>query len=519
MTSHGGGRLDVLVAGAGPTGLTLALSAHDHGARVRIVDRRPDECRHSRAFLVQPRTLEVLRPYGLAEDLVVHAAPARVHLHLHGRCLPVDAGRLRLPGTAFPRFLLVRQGEVELFLRRALRARGVEVEWGTNLHSIRTGDDGVVGVGTRDGCPTRIGSRFLAGCDGTASTVRRAAGISWNGAAYPQKILLADIELDGDLHPGVAHIAIHRRGVLFLLPLGDVARWRVVTAQQPNRSPASGERRFVQQLLDEAQLPADVTEVAWSEWVQIEHRLASRYQSGPIFLAGDAAHTCSPAGGQGMNTGIQDAANLGWKLAYSAAGRTQDVSALLRSYEQERRPVGRHVVSLSDALFRAEAGPDPVSSLVRHAFSRAGAPLVPPLLRAPLLSAPALRVLAQFDRRYRHSPLSIGTAGTGRTMDHWIVTRPAAPGTRIPDDEVTVDGAPRRLQELTATPAVHVLLHRDTRWQAPGRAGHRLRIHRIGSWPGTGIAIVRPDGYVGFRSTTGTAGAVEWLEMIGALPG
>ena len=205
MTSHGGGRLDVLVAGAGPTGLTLALSAHDHGARVRIVDRRPDECRHSRAFLVQPRTLEVLRPYGLAEDLVVHAAPARVHLHLHGRCLPVDAGRLRLPGTAFPRFLLVRQGEVELFLRRALRARGVEVEWGTNLHSIRTGDDGVVGVGTRDGCPTRIGSRFLAGCDGTASTVRRAAGISWNGAAYPQKILLADIELDGDLHPGVAH--------------------------------------------------------------------------------------------------------------------------------------------------------------------------------------------------------------------------------------------------------------------------------------------------------------------------
>ncbi|WP_236581139.1 FAD-dependent oxidoreductase [Rhodococcus sp. T7] len=243
MTPHGGGRLDVLVAGAGPTGLTLALSAHDHGARVCIVDRRPDECPHSRAFLVQPRTLEfsvrtasprTLRRtpprHGCTCTYAVGACPSRRTTSASGYRSPAVS-----PHTSG------RSGTVPA---SGTAPAGSRSNGARTWHSIRAGDD-VVGVGTRDGCPTRIGSRFLVGCDGTASTVRRAAGISWNGAAYPAEDLAGRHRTRRRPPPRSRAHAIHRPGVLFLLPLGDVAPWRMLTAQPPNRSPASGERRCV----------------------------------------------------------------------------------------------------------------------------------------------------------------------------------------------------------------------------------------------------------------------------------
>ncbi|ANS28301.1 monooxygenase FAD-binding protein [Rhodococcus opacus] len=510
MTAPDGQPLDVLVVGAGPTGLAAALIAHDHGAHVRIVDRRPDAPRFSRAFLVQSRTLEVLRPHGVTDELLALGdSNPQVHLHLRRRCVPVHVGEIRLPDTAFPNFLLVRQGDVEAVLRRALRGRGVEVEWETQYESFRA-VGGVVCDVTHHGIRRQVEARFLVGCDGSTSTVRATAGISWDGSVYPHEILLADVELDGEVQTGVAHVAVHREGLLFLLPLGETARWRLLTAQPPNCAEAPTDRHHLQKILDRADVHARITRIAWSERVPVQHRVASRYRCGPVFLAGDAAHAFSPAGGQGMNTGIQDSADLGWKLAFAAHLRPGGDATLLRSYAEDRRPAAHQVLLLTHVLFWAEAGRGRVPSLLRGAFSSAGAPLVPVLLRRRRLVAHAVRVLAQLRRHYRRGPLSVEGSGDSG------VAAPA--GERIPDEEVTVDGGRQRLHDLIATPAVQVLLHRDTQWGMPPAPDGRLQVHRIRSWSGTGIVIVRPDGYVGFRSGSDTQGAAEWLELIGASP-
>ncbi|SEB31852.1 FAD-dependent monooxygenase [Rhodococcus koreensis] len=511
MIAPDGEPLDVLIVGAGTTGLAAALFAHDYGAHVRIIDRRPDAPRFSRAFLVQPRTLEVLRPHGVIDELLALGDPSpQVHLHLRRRCVPVRPGELRLPNTAFPNFLLVRQADVEAVLRRALRNRGVEVEWESQFTSYRA-DKGVVCEVTHHGVRRQIAARFLIGCDGSTSTVRATAGISWDGAAYPREILLADVELDGDVQPGIAHIGLHRQGLLFLLPTGEAAQWRVLTAQPPNRTHAPTDRHHLQHLFDRAHLHAHITGIPWSERVRVQHRIASRYRRGPVFLAGDAAHTFSPAGGQGMNTGIQDAAGLGWKLAFAARLPGRSNATLLRSYAAERRPVAQQVLLLTHLLFWAEAGRGPVPSLLRIAFSSAGAPLVPLLLRRRRLLTYAVQLLAQLRRHYRHSPLTVEDA-RGSTA----VAAPA--GERIPDEEVTVNGARQQLHHLIATPAIHMLLQRDTSWEVPLIPNGRLRVHRVRSWPGTGTVIVRPDGYIGFRSGSGTQGATEWLTLVGASP-
>ncbi|MEE2032485.1 FAD-dependent monooxygenase [Rhodococcus chondri] len=249
-------------------------------------------------------------------------------------------------------------------------------------------------------------------------------------------------------------------------------------------------------------------DVAWSERVPIEHRLASRFGNGPVFLAGDAAHAYSPAGGQGMNAGIQDALNLGWKLAFAARSGLPEDGALLRSYEQERRHVARRVLLLTDLLLRCEAGTDPLSGLGRGALASLGPHLIPLTPRPRWLEAQGVRLLSQLRWHYGRSTLSID-GGSGSPG-------PVAAGERLPEAPVTVDGVRRSLHDLTATPGFHVLLSRDARWSpAPSLDRRFVRVHRIQSRPGAGVVIVRPDGYVGIRSPDGR-GAGEWLESVGA---
>ena len=236
----------------GPTGLTTALQAHAHGARVRVVERRPALFRPSRALIVHPRTLEVLRPLGVVEALLARAdtAPA-VLLHLGRRVVPVRLGGLRLPDTAYPHLTLLRQLDVETALDRALAQRGVPVERGTELVGMEEDrSSGAWAVLRGPHGSERTWYRWVVGCDGTDSTVRRAAGIGWRGGGYRPEIVLADLELDGDLAPGVAHVVAGRSGLVFVFARGECATWRLLATRpcttaapvRPRRVPGSRTR-------------------------------------------------------------------------------------------------------------------------------------------------------------------------------------------------------------------------------------------------------------------------------------
>ena len=380
---------DILVAGAGPAGLALALQAHDHGAVVRVVDRRPEAVRPSRALIVHARTFEVLRPLGVTQALLARSDIKPVaDLQLGTRVSRVTLAGLPLPDTAFPHLSLVRQMDVEQVLAAALAGRGVEVERGTELVRVRDGPDGVRAVLRSPAGTEEARCGFLAGCDGPASVVRAQAGIGWPGRVYPVEVVLADAELDGNLAPDAARVVAGRHGLLFAFRLGEQATWRLLATRPAGIDrPAPGQfgppvpACELQALLDQAGLGAQITDLVWSSRVTVQHRLASRFRRGRLFLAGEAAHAYSPATGQGLNAAIQDAANLGWKLAFA-----HGEGPLLDSYDRERRPVARRLLALTHLVFWAEAATGMIPSALRGRLAPLAAPLVPVLAALPAWS-------------------------------------------------------------------------------------------------------------------------------------
>lgn len=505
---------ELLVVGAGPTGLSLALQAVAHGAAVRVVERRPVAFRPSRALLVYPRSLEVLRPLGVTDELLARADTSPVAaLRLRGRAVPVSLAGLPLADTAFPHLTLLRQADVESVLASALEERGVCVERGTELLDVIDGENDA---------PARLRTatdesweEFAAvvGCDGVNSTVRARLGIGWPGGSYRREIVLADLDLADRLEPGVAYVTLGRGGLVFLFALGEHAQWRLLATRPcgtdrllPGEDGPPLRADELQNVLDEADVPARVRSVAWSTRVRVQHRVAGRYRQGRVFLAGDAAHASSPAGGTGMNTGIQDATNLGWKLALS--DRSTDPDRLLGSYEVERRPVAQRLFALTRLIFWAESSTDAAATLLRGQLAPLLAPVLPLFLRRRRLLAEAFRLLAQLQVGYADSPLSVSGAPprTGRPR----------PGDRLPDEPVTCGGRDARLHELLAHPGIHLLLDRDTE-EAPSFPFSQIDVLRLTSSAGNGMVAVRPDGQVGFTSAASDwSGLRDWLRLLGA---
>lgn len=518
---------DVLVVGAGPTGLALALEAHDHGARVRIVERRPDPFRPSRALILHPRTLEALRPLGVTDAVLERSdtAPAAV-LRLGSHAVETRLAGFALPETAFPHLSLVRQTDVEDVLTRALAERGVRVERGTELIAARDGGRNASAVLRSPDGTEEIDCLFVAGCDGPASTVRACAGIGWQSRPYAVEVILADLDLasaSGLPGPSGAQVFAGRDGLVFLFPLGEQAFWRLLATRaagggagrdfgQPGPAVPQAE---LQRLLNDAGARARIEHLAWSARVPLRCGLARRFRRGRLFLAGDAAHNYSPATGQGMNAGIQDAVNLGWKLAFAAgrarggfpAGSGDDV--LLDSYEQERRPAAHRRLLLTHTAFWAEASTGRIPSWLRGVAAPHAAPLVPALLERRRLVAEAIRVVSQLRVNYRHSPLSVQGTPPLRGAPR--------PGDRLPDATVGVGGAPQRLHRLLAGPGVHLLVQRDADPPPRAATGARVTVLRLANSPGRGLVAVRPDGHVGFQcGAADPGGLLRWLTLVGA---
>jgi 2-polyprenyl-6-methoxyphenol hydroxylase-like FAD-dependent oxidoreductase len=395
----------------------------------------------------------------------------------------------------------------------------VPVEYGTELVDVQTSAGRAVARLAGPAGEEMHACSAVVGCDGVDSTLRTRLGIGWPGGTYRREVLLADLDLtvsrEHEFGTGVAHVVAARHGLLFLFPLGERAAWRLLatrpleSGRQEGRSGTAVPDRELQELIDGAGLPAGISRVAWSSRVRLQHRVAERYRQGPVFLAGDAAHASSPAGGTGMNTGIQDAADLGWKLAFAAS--SSDPETLLASYERERRPVARQVLAMTHLIFWAESSTDPVASFLRGTLMRRAAPAVPWVMRRRGLLAEAVRLLSQLHVEHRGSPLS--EDGDPR--------RPGSlrAGVRLPDTTVVCDGRQVRVHELLARPGLHVLLDRDAGQPAQLTGGPLLHVHRLAGTPGTGVVVVRPDGFVGFTSgRVEERGLRSWLDRVG-LPG
>ncbi len=512
--------VDVLVVGAGPTGLTLAAQLAAHGIRPRLVDRSHDRVHESRALAIQPRTLEVLAGLGISDRLVA-LGNAAVHLRIHTRHreVAVPLFDIGLTDTAYPYLLFLSQAETERILADHLTTSGISVERGVAFTGLRAGHDAVTAMLRHDhGSDEQISARYVVGCDGAHSSVRTAVGIGFVGSSYPQTFVLADAESDG-IAPDAAHAFLSERGMLFFFPLGVPASWRLLVMRPPG-DPTPPDAPVT---LDEVQALTEtytrgtvrLHDPVWMTNFRLHHRAATHYRAGRVFLAGDAAHIHSPAGAQGMNTGIQDAVNLGWKLAHTLRGFADP--SVLDTYEPERAPVGRMVLRMTDRAFVIATSTNP---LVRFARTRVAPAIIPYVLKPKIGRSYAFRTVSQLGIRYRTSPLSLNGPHAPRHG-------PRA-GDRLPDAPVFHEGQTSNLHNALAPPGWHVVLcgpsdtwpageltdinyqhpnlitvHRLSTRNEPGvlHDPHEQALRRLGLASGdTAVYLVRPDGHIGYRS-------------------
>lgn len=369
---------EVLVVGAGPTGLMAATLLKRLGVRVRIIDQRPEVSRESRAFAVQARSLELFLSLGLADTLLGKGViDSAVDFYVGGRHVGgLDFDEAGSPDTPYQFLFLVPQSETEAILIDDLAHQGVEVERGIEVTGLEQDSDGVVTRGTAAGRDdVTIRSSYVIGADGAHSKVRKALGFSFEGEQYAQTFMLADCRVEWPLDHNRFRIFMHGPSIGLFLPLHGSSLSRVMATDQSGKADEGGPAATD---LDLAELQAAFSETtgmklelsapAWITRYRVHHRGVDHYAKGRVFVAGDAAHIHSPAGGQGMNTGLQDAANLAWKLAVVLrCGADPD---LLETYDAERRPVGAQVVAATDRLFRVVAGKTGWEATVRDWIAR-----------------------------------------------------------------------------------------------------------------------------------------------------
>jgi 2-polyprenyl-6-methoxyphenol hydroxylase-like FAD-dependent oxidoreductase len=525
---------EVLVVGAGPTGLTLAAQLHARGVDLRIVERRRERG-PSRAFLVHPRTLELVAPLGLADALLARGDPnARVRLHAGHRTAEVGFAQPNLDDTPFPRLLTIPQSAVEETLEAHLERVGVEVERGVELIGVTPTPDGVDHELHRHrGGTSRGRSRYVVGCDGADSTVRDSVGIPFPMRTYRSAVLLADLDVDGALDPDSLHGFVAGPGVLFLFPSPTGPGWRLLVVSPDPADVPSGDELVRGDGLPRLQAVVDrftrgslqLHPPTWAERVPLRRGQAASYRQGRVFLAGDAAHLHSPAGGQGMNTGMHDATNLAWKLAMVVAGAATD--RLLDSYEAERWPVARRTRQLTDVGFVLEAADHrPLPLLRRYAL-----PPVLPLASGRTMPPPAFRLLAGLTTRYRRSPIVEDGAPKLRRGPH--------AGDRMPDGLVRdAAGGLGWLSTVFDRPDHHLLMcSRREPIAASGRSIEGpipVHVRHLTTGPSEGASIdpdgrlldrlgvtdeavylVRPDGYIAYRAAgSGLAGVTRYLDRL-----
>lgn len=351
---------DVLIVGAGPTGLTLACQLVRYGVDFVIIEKNETVTPYSKALGVHARTLEIYEQMELASAAVDQGAIAgKVRMLVDGEVeAELDLSSLGEGLSSYPFILLLEQSKNERLLYDYLRSHDKDVLWKSELQAFSHDDEGVTAtVTTTAGEPQTISAKFLVGCDGARSPVRRALGLEFAGSTFERMFYVADAQVDWKFSHDSLHVCLQRDALLIFFPLKGDKRYRIVGTFPEEFAKDEGEILYDEiegRIKDQARLELDIHDVEWFSTYKVHTRHVSSFSVGRCHLAGDAAHIHSPAGAQGMNTGIQDGYNLAWKLALTLQYQAKE--RLLRSYNEERLENAKNLLETTDRIFQLGAG-------------------------------------------------------------------------------------------------------------------------------------------------------------------
>ncbi len=499
---------DVLIVGAGPTGLMLANQLQRRGVRTRIIDRHSGPAQQSRALGVQARTLEIYQHLGIAKRAIELGKLGNgANIWAQGRHMAnVPLNGAGGSETPYPYILVLGQDDNELIMGDKLRELGGFVQWNTELVRLAQGPDRVTAtLKGADGASRTITARYVAGCDGARSAVRELNGITFPGAPYEHVFFVADVECTGSMIADEVNVHLFKDGFHLLFPMRGPDHWRIVGILPPDMRGRT-DLKFedvIPTLRQEAGSELTFKSCSWFSTYRIHHRHASHFRAGRCFLLGDAAHIHSPVGAQGMNTGLQDAYNLAWKLALVVKG-TADAS-LLDSYEEERLPVAQRLLNTTDRGFRLVVSDSWVAGLFRTKILARIAAFAMGIERIQKF---AFRTVSQTGINYRKSSLSEGKKGVAgdapRAGDRfpWLKLK-FRPNGMVEDTFEKLDDTKFNLIVIgqPAPSAAALGLGDLARIHAiPDEPFNRQELARVGI-TSSAFYLLRPDGHVGLCGT------------------
>lgn len=490
-------KTDVIIIGAGPTGLALACQLIRYGVEFVIVDKNETTTPHSKAIGVQARTLEIYEQIGLAEKLIAEgtlaeAARMIVGGKVRGEINFKDFGKGMSP---YPFVLFVEQGVHESILYDFVKSHGKNVRWRTEVESFTQNDEKVTAqIKNLSGELETIEANYLVGCDGASSLTRHSLGLEFSGGTFERLFYVADVQIDWDFRHGAFYVCLARHTVTAFFPMhGADSNYRIVGTFPEGHDKDEAEILYEEverQIIADTELDLDITGVNWFSVYKVHSRSANKFSKGRCFLAGDSAHIHTPAGAQGMNTGIQDGYNLAWKLNAVLKGNAS--ANILDSYNEERLPNAKRLVQTTDRFFLLGASKNPFASFVRTRVAPYVANFV---FSLNFLRKRLFPLVSQIGINYRESSLSVNSGNFD-----------VKAGDRMPYFEIEGSSIYDRLRE----PKFHLLLFSDGSKPVNAAVDDLLELVDVHSFPlypniaetfgmdETFYVLLRPDNYIGY---------------------
>ena len=360
---------DVIIIGAGPTGLSLACQLVRYGIDFVVVEKNESFTRFSKAIGVQARTLEIYDQLGLAQAAIKEGEITEMVRLIEGGEVrgEIPLGDFGRDLSQFPYLLMLEQSKNEELLYKYLRAHGREVLWNTELESFSQDTNGVTAqIINCDGESQTVVGKYLVGCDGASSPVRHGLGLTFEGSTFERLFYVADARVDWELSHKSLYVCLARDVFTAFFPMKGENRYRIVGTFPESKNAEQGEvlyEEIEQKIKDEAKLSLEISDVRWFSLYKVHSRRVNKFSNGRCFLAGDSAHIHSPAGAQGMNTGIGDAYNLAWKLALAIKGFAAE--SILDTYNEERLANAKRLLESTDRIFELAAGSNWLLALFR----------------------------------------------------------------------------------------------------------------------------------------------------------
>ncbi|HSW69905.1 MAG TPA: FAD-dependent monooxygenase [Gammaproteobacteria bacterium] len=482
---------NVLIVGAGPTGLVLALWLTKLGIPLRIIDKNQDAEQNSRAMIIHARTLEFYQQIGIAHEIVANGIIIeKINLWKNRqRLTSIYLGAFGKNLSPFPFLLSLPQDDHEKLLIHYLKQAGIEVERNTELVSLSQNDEKVTAFLKKENETEMLECAFLLGCDGASSTVRHALNIDFSGGTYSQLYYVADVMAEGNIANEDIHVNLHRNEFAIVFPVrssGSLRLIGIVPKQYENK-------KNIQ--FDDVKSHAiqntglTISKVNWFSTYHSHHRVAEHFKKGRVFLLGDAAHIHSPVGGQGMNTGIGDAVNLSWKIA--SVIKKSAPFTILDTYETERMAFARRLVSTTDRAFQAITNIGLIGNFVRNIFF----PIIFPFLtRFDCVKKFLFQTISQIKINYHHSALSSGKSGKIQGGDRlpWIRYNKIDNYQFLThlDWQIHIYGTASNTFKKSIE-HLNIKLHEFSWGEPVAQAGLKKN----------SIYLIRPDGYVGYTNS------------------